>query len=304
MGLPLLASLAVVLTVPRVGLPVHTALLVWAMVSDQCRMQPHVISLAWLMWGTCGLPGGTIAARASLTATWLYAGIHKLCSPAYFTRSGPWMLHAIWPGAAPNLAAPLAAAVALTEVALGIGVLFPAWRRAVAVGAVIFHTAILLVLGWRLDWNREVWPWNAALALAGPLLVGCWQGPGLGAEWHRASRFARGLAVALLLLPAGYWLGVVDAYLAHCVYSDNTPRAYACTPLTRRSLDEDSRRHGIVLPPAHRLFPAFFRSVGRPGEWLEIEDPRWIARVRGRAFRKLAWDDLDAPANQPAKPRP
>ena len=41
---------------------------------------------------------------------------------------------------------------------------------------------------------------------------------------------ARGLAAALLVLPAGDLFGVVDAYRAHCISSDNTPEAYLCSP--------------------------------------------------------------------------
>jgi len=295
MGGALVASLAVVLALPRVGLPLHTGLLAWAIVADQCRLQPHVISLAWLMWGTGGLPGGLVVARGSLAATWLWAGLHKLTSPAYYAHSGPWMLAGLWAGANPALAAPLAAAVAVAEISLGLGALVPACRRVVAVGAVVFHVAVLFLLAFRLGWNREVWPWNLALAAAGPLLVAPWQGAGLGVEWARAPRLARGLAVALVVMPAGYWLGLVDAYLAHCVYADNTPQAYVCSPFARRNLGEQCRRHDVILPPAHRLFVPFFRGVGRPGEWLEIEDPRWVARLRGNAFRKVRWDDIAAP---------
>lgn len=295
MGPPLLASLAVVLVRPRLGLPLHTALLAWAIVADQSRLQPHVISLAWLLWGTSGLPGGLVVARSSLAATWLWAGLHKLTSPAYYGHSGRWMLGGLWAGANPAWAVPLAAAVAVTEIALGLGTLLPACRRVVAVAAVVFHLGVFVVLAGRLGWDRPVWPWNLALAAAGPFLVAPWQGPGLGFEWARAPRLARGLAVALLVLPAGYWLGVVDAYLAHCVYADNTPQAYICSPFTRRNIGEQCQRYDVILPPAHRLYVPFFRGVGRSGEWLEIEDPRWIARLRGNARRTVRWDDIAAP---------
>lgn len=295
MALPLLASLAVVLVRPRLGLPLHTGLLVWAIIADQCRLQPHVISLTWLMWGTAGLPGGLLVARGSLAATWLWAGIHKLTSPAYYGHSGSWMLGGLWPGADPALAALLAAAIAVTEIGLGVGTLLPACRRYVAIGAVVFHAGVLGMLAWRLGWDRPVWPWNVALACAGPFLVARWQGPGFGAIWSEASRMARGLAAALLVLPAGYWFGVVDAYLAHCIYSDNTPQAYVCSPFTRRNLGETCLRYDVMLPPAQRLFVPFFRGVGQSGEWLEIEDPRWIARLRGSAFRKVRWDDVADP---------
>lgn len=295
MAVPLIASLVVVLALPRVGLPLHTLLLGWAIVADQCRLQPQVISLTWLLWGTSGLAGGLLVARGSLAATWLYAGLHKLTSPATLDALGTWTLQGIWPGAAPGLAVPLGTAVALAEIGLGIGTLVPVCRRAVAIGAVVFHAAVLLVLAWRLDWNPEVWPWNVALACAGPLLVAPWRGPGLGDAWLPASRTARGLAVGLLVMPVGYWLGVVDAYLAHGVYAENTPRAFICSPFDRRDLGEACYRLGVVLPPARRMFVPIFRGLGRPGEWLEIEDPRWIAHLRGDDFRTLRWTEVAPP---------
>lgn len=295
-GWPMLASLAVVLGWPRVGVPLHTLVLGLAIVADQSRMQPHVISLATLLWGTIGLPGGLVVARAALASLWTYAGLHKLTSAAYFTVGGAWMLQAVWPDGPTWTGPTLAAAVAGTELFLGLACFVPRLRKRAAVVATAFHLATFAVLALRLQWDAAVWPWNLALAAAGPGLLGAWHGPGLGAEFALAPRPARSVAIALLLLPAGYWLGVVDAFLAHCVYADNRPQAAVCTPFSRTDLEDVCWRLGVVLPPAHRLYAPFFRGIGRPGEWLEIEDPRWIARVRGFARRKIRWDDLAEPA--------
>lgn len=295
-GWPMLASLAVVLGWPRVGVPLHTLVLGLAIVADQSRMQPHVISLATLLWGTIGMPGGRVVARAGLAALWTYAGVHKLSSAAYYTGSGAWLLRAVWPAGPAWIGPTLAAAVAGTEVFLGLACFVPRLRKTAAAVAPAFHLATFAVLAFRLQWDPAVWPWNLALAAAGPGLLIPWRGAGLGAEFGLAHRPARSVAVALLLLPAGYWLGVVDAFLAHCVYADNRPMAYVCTPFSRTDLEDVCRRLGVVLPPAHRLYAPFFHGIGRPGEWLEIEDPRWIARVRGFARRKIGWDDRAEPA--------
>lgn len=294
-GWPMLASLAVVLRWPRVGVPLHTFVLGLAIVADQSRMQPHLVSLATLLWGTIGLPGGRVVARAALAALWTYAGLHKLTSADYFTISGTWLKWAVWPAGPPWIGPTLAAAVAGTELFLGMACFVPRLRKPAAMVATAFHLATFAVLAFRLQWDAPVWPWNLALAAAGPGLLGPWRGPGLGAEFALARRPARSVAVALLLLPAGYWLGIVDAFLAHCVYADNRPQAYVCTPFSRTDLESVCRQLGVVLPPAHRLYAPFFRGVGRPGEWLEIEDPRWIARVCGFARRKIRWDDLAEP---------
>jgi len=292
MGWPLLATLVVAAVVPRIGVPVHGAALAWAIVADQCRMQPHVISMATLLWGTAGFTGGAVVMRAALVALWFYAGLHKLVSPEYYVTSGPCLLHGVWPGGPAALAAPLAFLVAVTEIALAVGAVVPRCRPAVGVAAAAFHVAAFLVLSVGLDWDRQVWPWNLAIAAVAPLVMIHWRGAGCGAAWSSASRLARGAAIVLVVLPAGYWFGVVDAYLAHCLYSDDTPRAFVCTPFSRTDVNVMCDREGVVLPPAHRLYAPFFRGVGRPGEWLEIEDPRWIARLRGYDRRKVFWNDL------------
>jgi hypothetical protein len=298
-GWLLLAWLAVAAVRPRIGVPAHSLALVWAILADQCRMQPHVISLTTLLWGTSGWRGGVVVMRAALVATWFYAGLHKLVSPDYYVISGPWLLRGVWPDGPPGLAEPLAAAVAVTEISLGLGAVLPRCRAAVGAAATAFHVATFLVLAFRLHWDRPVWPWNLALACAAPLILWSWRGPTLGASWREAPRGARGVAAALLLLPLGYWLGVVDAFLAHAIYSDDKPRAFVCTPFSRTDVNRICDRHGVVLPPAHRLFAPFFLGIGRPGEWLEVEDPRWIARVRGFDRRTIPWNDL-LPAAGPA----
>lgn len=286
-GWAMLGSLGVVLLRPRLGVPLHAAVLALAIVADQSRLQPHVISMATLLWAATGTAGGRVVARGSLAALWLYAGIHKLTSPAYYVKTGPWLLAAVFPGGPRWLGPAIAAAVAVTEIGLGCGCFAARLRPAVAAVACAFHVATFALLAGRLQWNFEVWPWNLALAVAGPAILLSWRGRGLGEEWSAAGRPARGAAIALLLLPAGYWLGCVDAFLAHCVYADNRPTAYVCTPFSRTDIDVTCIRLGVVLPPAHRLYEPFFRGVGRPGEWLEIEDPRWIARLRGFDRRKI-----------------
>jgi hypothetical protein len=298
-GWPMLASLAVALPWPRIGVPLHTAVLAVAIVADQSRMQPHLLSLATLLWGTTGWAGGRIVARAGLGALWCYAGIHKATSPPYYTTSGAWMLRAVCPGGPAWLGPVVAAAVAGTEIFLGVGCFVPRIRRAAAVAAVPFHLATFSVLAFRLGWDAPVWPWNLALAVAGPAFLMQWRGPGLGGSYASAGVAARVAAVTLLVLPLGYWLGVVDAFLAHCVYADNRPRAYVCTPFSRTELDQLCQRLGVALPPAHRHYAPLFRGIGRPGEWLEIEDPRWVARWFGFSRRTISWQDVADPADTP-----
>lgn len=288
-GLPLLAGIAAAWLLPRRGLALQAAILLWAIVSDQCRIQPHMLSMLCLACGTIpGSRGGVLVARGSLVALWFFSGVHKLTSPAFFSGTMPALLSALglpW-GARASLAC--GAAIGGGEIALAVACILPATRRAVPAAACCVHSLIVLVLSpWGLDWNPEVVPWNVVLAFAGFALVAPWRDPLPGAAWRLAGRPARVAAVLLLLGPVGYWLGLVDAYLAHCLYSNDAPRAFICTPFGRRDLQLVCHAAGVQVPPAHRLFEPIFLGVGRPGEWLEVEDPRWIAAWCGRSRRTI-----------------
>lgn len=294
MAWPMMAAIAASFFCPRYGLPLQAATLLWAIVADQARIQPHMISMLYLSCGTIpGRPGGVVMARGSLIALWFFSGVHKLTSPAFFTLGVPWLLGSLGLPRTGGLPILCGMCIGATEVLLGVGCLVPRLRKAVAMSAFLFHAAILTVLSpLGINWNPEVLPWNAVLACAGFALIAPWRGPALGAAWRESSRLARVAAGLLLVSPVGYWLGFVDAYLAHCLYSENTPRAYVCTPFDRRDIQLMCGAAGIQMPPAHRLFEPLFLGMGRSGEWLEIEDPRWVARWRGLAPRKVMWSDL------------
>lgn len=294
MAWPMVAAIATSFFVPRYGLPLQAGTLLWAITADQSRIQPPMISMLYLSCGTlAGCRGGLVLARASLIALWFFSGIHKLTSPAFFEQGIPWVLASLGlpeQGVLPSLCG---AGVGGMEVLLGIGCLIPSMRKTVAVAACVLHTAIFLLLSpLGVNWNPEMLPWNAALAFAGFALIEPWKDAAPGVAWRGASRLAKIAAVSLLVSPVGYWFGIVDAYLAHCLYSENTPRAFVCTPFDRRNIQLICVAAGVRVPPAHRLFEPLFVGIGRKGEWLEIEDPRWVARWRGLAPRKVMWSDL------------
>ena len=300
----LLGALLLVGLRPRLGLPAYATLLAAAMVADQTRMQPHMLSLFYLTCGTMGSSAGVLVARASLVSLWFFAGVHKLTSPSFFASTAPWLAEAVIPGAPRRWSLLLGIGVGAGEMLLAAGCLLPACRRGTAWAIPIFHgLALLLLSPLVLDWNREVWPWNVALACAGPALVAPWRGRLLGEAWAQSAAWGRWAAVALLVLPIGYWFGVVDALLAHCLYSDNLPRAFLCTPDSRRDLRLVCEELGVQIPPAHRHFEPLFLGVGKAGMWMEVEDPRWIARRRGDARRTVRWWDLLPSTGSIAAPR-
>lgn len=274
LGWPLLAACLLLAVVPRAGAAACWLGFAVAMLLDQTRIQPPVVSLLMLSLGTLSWRPGLLAARTSLVSLWLFAGLHKLLSPDYYTRLVPWLLGSDWDTAGGRA---VAAGLAVCEVALGVGCLIPRTRKLVVVGGAVLHLAALALLSpLGLSWNSAVWPWNVALACAGAALILPWRGRGFGDCWTVAPRWARAWAVGLLVMPLGYPLGLVDAYLAACVYAYNTPRAFLCTVFDRVDLNEFCESLNVTLPPEPRLFTPFFDQIGRPATWLEVEDPRWL----------------------------
>ena len=125
----MLGAIATTLLFPRIGLPIQAMLLLWAIVADQSRIQPHVLSLFYLGCGTVpGSWGGLVIARASLVALWFFSGIHKLSSPDFFAGTVPWLMSSLGlpKDGIPTVACGLG--LGAVEVALGAGSLIPATR--------------------------------------------------------------------------------------------------------------------------------------------------------------------------------
>jgi hypothetical protein len=66
LGPALLVSLALVLVRATGGTVLHSALLVYAMLIDQTRIQPEIVSLAVLLWGTFPSPDAKLVGRTHL----------------------------------------------------------------------------------------------------------------------------------------------------------------------------------------------------------------------------------------------
>ena len=297
-GVWLLASLVVALVLPRTGAALHVGLLVVAMLLDQTRMQPEAISLGLLLVGTLPGDGARLVGRAHLIALWFFAGFHKLLSPEYFSGVVPSMLG----GGSTNPSLPLqllalqvlGGAMALGELSLGVLALVPRTRRACAVAACAFHLLVLLWLAGRMQWNPAVWPWNLALAAAGFALVWPWT-TSLAHDLRAARWLPRATAMLLLVSPLGYYFGLVDPYLAHCLYTRNVPKAQRMTIGGPQPLDTWSALR-VPLPPAHRIFEQYFQKTALPSERLVIDDPRWWAHYRGWGHREIkARQEPDTP---------
>jgi hypothetical protein len=130
-----------------------------------------------------------------------------------------------------------------------------------------------------------VWPWNLALAAAGYCLISNWQ-EGLFESLRRCGRVVGSGLIILMLSPAGFYLLIVDAYVAHNLYTGNTPVEMVCTAPNRCNTGgltlSSWRAFNVPLPPEHRVFESYFFQICKPGEQLTVMDSRLVARWLGR----------------------
>ncbi len=272
---PLLACLALALRWPTFGAVLHAFVLALAMLADQTREQPQMVSFGILLLASSNHRGAVALGTLHLCALWFWSGIGKLTSPHFLGAGGAWLLGAEEAGAAGTS---LAVALGLTELVLAVSCSILRWRSRVAVVASLLHANVLAFLVFARGANPAVWPWNAALAIAAPLLLRAaparpWTAPG--------TFVPRLAALAFVVLPLGYHAGVVDAPFAMQVYTMNEPRAVR--------LHGDGRRESLLylpelavpLPPVPRIQRQWFQNEARAGERLALLERRPIARWFG-----------------------
>ena len=180
--------------------------------------------------------------------------------------------------------------IALTELGTGLLAIVPQTRKIAAVVAFGLHIGIFLDLSpLGHDWNPSVWPWNIALAFAGFALIAPWRASPLR-SLRLAQPLARPLILLTLIAPAGFYIGLTDAYLAHNLYSSNTASASVTCLGGCRPGQDPSVTWGVFnvpLPPEHRLFEQYFARTCRPGDHLLISDSRWWFKRQGLDRRVL-----------------
>jgi hypothetical protein len=278
----LLASLAFAAVRPVHGTVVHCALLLLAMIADQTREQPQVLSLAIVLVATLPLRGAREVGVLHLAALWFWSGLGKLTSERFLTVGGAWLLDARSVDALANgdsLATFVAVALGVGELTLGVMVLVPRTRHMAAWLGAAMHAGILMFLCGR-GWNAAVWPWNACLVAASLVLLRGDAVGGLGAMWRRALG-VRIAAVAFAALPIGFHLGVVDAPFAQQVYTSNTCHALVLRADGRTEALGELRQLGVPLPPVPRIVRAWFAASARPGDRLILVDDRPLAALAG-----------------------
>jgi hypothetical protein len=276
-GIALVATLALVLRAPRAGVVAHLAVLLYAFVADQTRLQPQIVSQALLLLGTCAFSAAGAIARAHLVSLWIWSGLNKALSLEFMDRTATLLFDNL-PLGPSWLRGSFGWVIVVSEAAVGVCLLIPPLRRAGVVLAFLVHGMILLILvpG---RWSVSVWPWSVALPAAAAVLF--WPGP---AEPAWPTLRARLILAALLLLPAGFYGGWVDAYLSHHVYSDSTATAVVCrdgTGCSPAPFREPYLPMRTRLPPEPRLFVAHFDAICRGGDRLVVY-PRRVRILVGR----------------------
>jgi len=276
---------------PRVGLALHVAVSVAAMLVDQTRMQPQLFSFWLLMLGTLASPTAQFVSRCHLASLWTFSGIHKLLSAGYFRDVAPFLWTGIFSAeeraAMPDYSCAVAAALAIVEIVMGLVAFVPRWRRATVAAAVVVHVGVIWLLHRHGNWNTSVWPWNAALALVGGALIATWQGS-LRDELRRCGTWGFAAALLLFFSPLLFYVGLLDAYLSHCLYSANVPVATMIPAAPSEPAYQMNSIEGpywknlnVPQPPAHRNFESYFRAVAKPGDRMLVEDRRaWAAWSR------------------------
>lgn len=264
MGLVLLATLVVVFLKPEAGVILHSAALLVAFALDQTRIQPEFVSLALILWGTTRFRYGRVVAQAHLVSLWLWAGVNKALSLDFMGQSAQFLFNAM-PVRLEFMRSFFGVVIILCEISIALLLLTRRWRRAGIALAVALHVLGLVALV-NVRWNEAVWPWNLALALAAVAYF-----------WSPArEETRRGLVAvyaAFVVIPLGFYAGVVDAYLAHNVYTSNTANALICKPdsaCSGAAWAEVFTTLNVPFPPEPRYYRDYFEEVCAPTETLMI----------------------------------
>ena len=276
-GLVVVCALMVVF--PRIGTALNCVVLTVAVLGDQVRLQPEIVSLALLALAAAW--SWRRIACAHLAVLWFWAGCNKALSYGWVSEAGPYIATPL------RLTAHLWLVlwgVPLAEMAVGLSALWPRLRAISGIGGGVLHVGMVITLGpWLGAYNSAVWPWNAALVVCAPLLF---LGPGYVGPFlpdrsknhppprRGPDRVATAGVAFMAIAPVGFYLGAGDAYLSHNLYTSNTAQArrcsdQACVPFGYEAFV----MLNVPLPPETRVYDAWFQKVCLPGERLEIIKP-------------------------------
>lgn len=84
----------------------------------------------------------------------------------------------------------------------------------------------------------------------------------------------------ILISPIGFYFGVMDPYVSHCVYSGNAAIA-KIRSVDGSEVGVSAGALNVVMPPTPRLFKLYFEQVAHPGDVLIIEEKSLWQRLGG-----------------------
>ena len=277
LGVIILVSLAAVFVRPLAGLILHTILILYSILIDQSRLQPEILSMVILMWGSLRSPSLKLIARSHLVSLWFFAGLNKMLSTGYLNS-----LSLAHPRSSSR-----AALLPLAELTLGILALIPRSRNFAAALAFALHIMIFTFVSPIRDrWGSPILFWNLALALAGFALISSWS-KSLSLSLKELNPVAAAAVLFVLISPIGFYFGIFDAYLSHHLYSKSVPTAVWHRANGKREGIETWHTLNVPFPPEHRLYEAYFNDSCERGDFLIIRDPRYWARWRGYTERRV-----------------
>jgi len=184
-----------------------------------------------------------------------------------------------------------------------------AWSRPKlgAIACVFLHLGITCFL-LLVDWNYSVLPWNLATAVVGAWLI--WTGVEQHIHSHDessgkansfpmrlpSSGWERAIVVAMLLIPIGFYFGLVRHGLAHVLYSNNMPMGLI-NRSDRVELVDTWEELRLPFPNASKPYLDYFRLTGQAAETLHIQNPMsWL--TRDRFFRHLGGGMIEEVSEQ------
>ena len=312
-GALLVASLLLVLLSPRkFGMLLHLLLLVVAIAMDQLRCQPQILAVTFMM-AACVWPLARRLCVWYLIAMWTWAGIHKFLSPNWFGEISWFLLKRAQErldvfGLNPGLDSiqsrgVFAMTIAIGEVATGI----LAWLRPKlgAIACALLHLGIagFLLL---LQWNYSVLPWNLCTAIVGAWLL--WTEAANRIQGEKSikahslrlpdSGWEKAVVALMILIPVGFYFGLVRHGLAHVLYSDNTPLCLI-NRNDRVEIIDTWNDLQVPFPCAQKPYLDYFKLTGQNQDTLHIRNQlSWLKRdqffrhLGGRGIRKISQRDL------------
>lgn len=264
-GWLLLACCVLVVVRPREGIVANAVVLVVAISMDQLRLQPELVSVAVLLAATGPWRLSRTLGWGALASLWVWAGLGKALSAGF----GPIAELATSRLGVGGLAGLAEWAIPIGELSLGIAVLVPVARRWAGWAGAALHLVAPFALA--IGVRSPIFWWNLGLAAASIVLLAL-DAPSPDPRPAPAPAVARALVVGLFAYPVLAYVGTIDPYLGHHLYSGDVPTATVCSAdgcsdfgilATRGAL-------GVPIPPSTRMFERWFLAGCTPGEELRV----------------------------------